>query len=141
MERLTEKRGGQNVIPLRQDGKTKWVVTSAGMGDKSTQFLYGTHANKLADYEDAEEQGLLLRLPCDIGDTIYIVGMLGCMEIEEWEITEIIMHRSNDKMPYFHAIMKKAKGGCCTFYLSEFGKTVFLTKEEAEQKLKEMESE
>ena len=50
-ERLTEKRGGQNVIPLRQDGKTKWALTSAGMGNASTQFLYGTHADKLADYE------------------------------------------------------------------------------------------
>ena len=50
-ERLTEKRDGQNVIPLRQDGKTKWSLASAGMGDASTQFLYGTHADKLADYE------------------------------------------------------------------------------------------
>lgn len=50
-ERLTEKRDGQNVIPLRQDGKTKWALTSAGMGNASTQFLYGTHADKLADYE------------------------------------------------------------------------------------------
>lgn len=51
-ERLTEKRDGQNVIPLRQDGKTKWALTSAGMGNASTQFLYGTHADKLADYEE-----------------------------------------------------------------------------------------
>lgn len=50
-ERLTEKRDGQNVIPLRQDGKTKWSLASAGMGDESTQFLYGTHADKLAGYE------------------------------------------------------------------------------------------
>lgn len=50
-ERLTEKRDGKNVIPLRQDGKTKWSLASAGMGDASTQFLYGTHADKLADYE------------------------------------------------------------------------------------------
>lgn len=50
-DRLTEKRDGQNVIPLRQDGKTKWSLASAGMGDASTQFLYGTHADKLAGYE------------------------------------------------------------------------------------------
>lgn len=29
--------------------------------------------NKLADYEEAEEAGLLLRLPCKVGDTIYII--------------------------------------------------------------------
>lgn len=62
MKRLTEKRGGQNAIPLRQDGKTKWVISSVGMGNAPTQFLYGDHANKLADYEDAEEQGLLVRI-------------------------------------------------------------------------------
>ena len=26
---------------------------------------------KLAEYEDLEEQGLLLRLPCKVGDTVY----------------------------------------------------------------------
>ena len=29
---------------------------------------------KLKDYEDAEEQGLLLRLPCKVGDTLYRVN-------------------------------------------------------------------
>ena len=27
--------------------------------------------NRLKEYEDAEEQGLLLRLPCKVGDTVY----------------------------------------------------------------------
>ena len=52
MERLTEKRQGQNVIPLRQDGKTAWALSSAGMGDKSTMFLYGAYTDRLAAYED-----------------------------------------------------------------------------------------
>ena len=30
-------------------------------------------ANKLAEYEDLEEQSLLLRLPCKVGDTVYII--------------------------------------------------------------------
>lgn len=51
--RITEKRDGQNVIPLRMDGKSKWAICSSGMGHASTDFLYGDHANKLADYEDA----------------------------------------------------------------------------------------
>ena len=29
--------------------------------------------DKLAEYEEAEEQGLLLRLPCKIGDTVYVI--------------------------------------------------------------------
>ena len=35
------------------------------------QHDYISAAEKLADYEDAEEQGLLIRLPCKIGETLY----------------------------------------------------------------------
>lgn len=44
--------------------------------------------NKLAEYEDLEEQGLLLRLPCKVGDTVYTPcawgiesGIVGSIEI------------------------------------------------------------
>ena len=50
-EKLTEQRDGQNVIALRQDGKRRWAIASARMGEKSTRFLYGEHADKLAEYE------------------------------------------------------------------------------------------
>ena len=52
MERLTEKRDGQNVIPLRQDGANKWALCSAGMGEAPAQYLHGDHADRLAAYED-----------------------------------------------------------------------------------------
>ena len=52
MERLTKKRDRQNVIPLKQNGETKWAICSAGMGDAPTEYLYGEHADRLAAYED-----------------------------------------------------------------------------------------
>lgn len=52
MERLTKKRDRQNVIPLKQNGETKWVICSAGMGDAPTEYLYGEHADRLAAYEE-----------------------------------------------------------------------------------------
>lgn len=52
MKRLTEKRFGKNVIPLRQNGKIKWSICSAGMGDAPTKYLYGDHADRLAAIED-----------------------------------------------------------------------------------------
>ena len=52
MKRLTKKRDRQNVIPLKQNGETKWVICSAGMGDAPTEYLYGDHADRLAAYED-----------------------------------------------------------------------------------------
>ena len=59
MERLTEKRDNQNVIPLRKNGETKWAICSAGMGDAPTEYLYGEHADRLAAYEDTGLE------PCD----------------------------------------------------------------------------
>ena len=70
---------------------------------------------KLAEYEDLEEQGLLLRLPCKVGDTVYYI--LGIPTETPCVIES------------------------CTFELSDIyriGKTLFLTQAEAEQKLKEM---
>ena len=75
----------------------------------------GEVINKLAEYEDLEEQGLLLRLPCKIGDIVYSVVKDG-LQIFELKFTLD-----------FYARRK-----------SDFGKTVFLTKEEAEQALAEM---
>ena len=41
---------------------------------------------KLAAYEDAEEQGLLLRLKCKVGDTVYhIVGRI-ILEVENVDL-------------------------------------------------------
>ena len=87
MERLTEKRDGQNVIPLRQNGKIKWSICSAGLGDAPTKYLYGDHADRLAAIEDilgdeydldrlrehaqADREGRCVVLPAGIGDTVH----------------------------------------------------------------------
>ena len=157
MERLTEKRDNQNVIPLRQDGNEKWALASAGMGDAPTQFLYGSHADLLASYEDTnltpeqileidrayrekceelakykqlEEDGLLLRLPCAIGSTIYKSKYPTRVDEDgtEWEIC--------DKK---RATVEPLNFALC--HLNSIGRLYFLTREEAEQALKRLESE
>lgn len=69
----------------------------------------------IAEYERLEEQGLFLRLPCKVGDTVYSVVKDGLQIIE--------LEFSLD----FYARRKR-----------DFGKTVFLTKEEAEHALKQI---
>lgn len=82
-------------------------------------------AEKLKSYEDAEEQGLLLRLPCKVGDKVYvIVGK----NISEQKIQRVTID-SEWKIEF----CTRKRG----FALFDIGKTVFLTREEA--KLKEME--
>lgn len=93
---------------------------------------------KLAEYEDAEEQGLLLRLHCKVGDTVYAIGFNNNKPIiyESVVLSILITEKEivfNVKVDEFEVNSQLKQ--------SMFGKTVFLTQAEAEQKLKEMESD
>ena len=121
---------------------------------------------KLKEYEDLEEQDRLIKLPCKVGDTVYVDNTI--LPIEDMECYEDI----DNKIPlYFPArvvsfrfakrnwmkIAVKAKWlhewiddetgpesdyiECeknFTILLSMIGKTVFLTQSAAEEKLKEL---
>jgi hypothetical protein len=91
---------------------------------------------KLAEYEDAEEQGLLLRLPCKVGDTIW-------ESVYEDTITECIVKKFGCDEANVIYILYDSKDGVfyAKKYLDAFGEYLFLTKEEAEQKLAEMKGE
>ena len=69
---------------------------------------------KLGKYEDLEEQGRLIKLPCKVGDTVYFI-----------KNSETIVKRKADMI--FIGI-----------FWEEFGKKWFPTREEAEAKLKEL---
>ena len=90
---------------------------------------------KLKEYEDLEEQGLLLRLPCKVGDTVYKPNPITLNEIVEIKIESIFIIES--KINISGRTTKMKYSFCCS--PSDIGKTVFLTKVEARQKLKEME--
>lgn len=69
--------------------------------------------------------------PCKVGDTVYAYG---AKRIKEWEITFVGKNSRNEYK--FFAVVGKCED-LLTFWNYEIGKTVFLTKEEAEAKLKE----
>ena len=94
---------------------------------------------KLADYEDAEEQGRLIKLPCKIGDIIYRVDA-GAKE----RVIKMIVLQVNYKqlredriIIRIDAMNDNDMGESC-YLLEDFGKNVFITKSEAEAKLKEL---
>lgn len=93
-------------------------------------------AEKLKTYEDAEEQGLLLRLPCKeayskIGYEMYII----CdRDIKKSEHLGLFVY-PNGKM----IIMGDKNMNYADIEVDEIGKTVFFTREEAESKMSEME--
>ena len=90
--------------------------------------------SKLKNYNDLEKQGLLLRLPCKVGDVIYEIHPL-TNKITPRKIKSIVVCNCPDL-----TIMYKS-GYDYSNVQDDFGKTVFLTQAEAEQKLKEMESD
>lgn len=103
---------------------------------------------ELKSYKDLEEQGLLVRLPCKVGDMVWDndFGYPESYEIKAFSYgycdsyvepgigieDEIIFYYEN----YTHSISITG-----AFPMSEIGKTVFLTREEAEKKLEEMKND
>ncbi len=88
---------------------------------------------KLKEYEDAEEQGLLLRLPYPLGtEYIYFV------DIKDRKVYRLDAEKIEVNMtPIRKKILYTVDG--FEFLFEDFEKAVFLTREEAEAKLKEME--
>lgn len=93
---------------------------------------------KLADYEDMEEQGRLIKLPCKVGDIICVNGILGCGEAEEYKVIRVDYHSTlgtGRNEFYIEALLCTSPDNSIAFYDKQFGKTVFLTREEAKANL------
>ena len=96
-------------------------------------------------YKDLEEQGLLLRLPCKVGDIVYSINHNEKHEVTPVIVVEIKFSATGlTNKPYTKIICSDSDlrtKGCKEYNGDDFGKAIFLTQEEAEQKLKEMESD
>ena len=89
---------------------------------------------KLAYFEDMQEQGRLLELPCKAGDTIFLLDVdctTGLINKDE-EITHIFVESITITEPYW-CINREVE-----FELSDFGKFIFLTRAEAEAALEKL---
>ena len=76
-----------------------------------------------------------MRLPCKVGDTVYVPTR---NFVSELRIT-LVSVDTNDMAMYFSWLLNSGiYPNLNGFYGYELGKTVFLTREEAEKKLDEM---
>ena len=93
---------------------------------------------ELKEYRDLEEQGLLLKLPCKIGDTVY---QLINSHIYEYKVIGICFDIFQNKWMYevAYQIGLEWFKTMCDFDAFGKSKTVFLTKEEAEKALERLE--
>lgn len=103
-------------------------------------FIEKEDAEKFVEWKKAEEQGKLLALPCAVGDTVYAYS--GVFGILEYEVDNIVIGKT---IIYQCSAYSKAVEDCpgeCLDEIepdvSDFGKTVFLTQEEAEAALKKL---
>ena len=88
---------------------------------------------ELKQYKNLEEQGLLLRLPCKVGTSVYMVA-------QDCEGDALDCMRGDcEGCPYLYSFVEENKFDA--YMIEDIGKTVFLTQAEAEQKLREMESD
>ena len=96
---------------------------------------YISASYKLAHYEDLQEQGRLIELPCAVGDTVYLFSydiihpfIINGFEINKYEVEFKGSYCGGEKnLEHWESRLP----------ISKICKTVFLTREEAEAKLKE----
>lgn len=89
---------------------------------------------ELKSYKDLEEQGLLVRLPCKVGDSLYC--------IVNGEVKKLKVHSFG--VPAFGITdieFKYVDGFKILRFIGKLGRTVFFTREEAEKKLEEMKND
>lgn len=97
--------------------------------------LCKTQKETLQSVIDKIEQGTLIELPCKVGDWIWVV----CGTISEYQISEFwydgiffVFKCTNVEYVQEHRDF--------SFFDERIGKTVFLTREEAEKRLKELQN-
>ena len=95
---------------------------------------------ELKSYKDAEEQGLLVRLPVSIGTKVYVIkSFLNCIyDYEHCEATQKWKCGERMLCKYEKRIFRVKEIEFNLNLKDVIGKTIFLTREEAEKKLEEM---
>lgn len=136
MERLTEVTIEDGV--KLYDISEKLCLSRTTQGEKITTIL-----KKLADYEDLEEQGMLIKLPCKVGDTVwdndcgrpcaYTITAFSFGECEEY-ICEPV---TTKEVVFYYANSNGSITG--SFAESEIGKSVFLNKIRSRSKTERIE--
>ena len=96
---------------------------------------------ELKSYKDLEEQGLLVRLPCNVGDMVWDndFGHPESYEIKAFSYgycDSYVEPDIEDEIIFYYENYTGSITGA--FPMSEIGKTVFLTREESENKLEEI---
>lgn len=108
----------------------------------NARILTYEEADKWQEYKNLEEQGLLVRLPCKVGDVVWELclcddGNYKIFPMIVKTISEYGTLRQVKKDVTIWNIYAESDYTYVYKNFTDFGKTVFITKEEAEKKLEE----
>ena len=101
--------------------------------------------NKVKEYEDLEEEGLLLKLPCKVRTVAYLIDH-NSIRLERKPFKCIIDEFTVDRYNDCYAVLN----GVENFYMmrrfrainiKQFGKTIFLIKKDAEKAIERLEKD
>ena len=137
MERLTDKNAVGNYFYPKCFEKCDGFGASSKCDNCE---IMTSVCEKLGEFEDLEEQGLLLRLPCKIGDTIYEVSYENREFVIKEHIVKEFIYRTY-RFPRIEIYCENENGFLVCNNIGKLDECLFLTQAEAEQELKEMESD
>lgn len=98
----------------------------------------GVEPSRLRELTEADKDGRVVVLPCKVGDTVWIVGTvrkLYSAKVRTFFCGHPSAVRGDDVDGHIHMIRTTE----CDIPMQEFGKTVFLSRAEAERAIQEME--
>lgn len=143
MERLTKISAVGEYLPRKS---LNLIHKSDSSESNLTEIL-----EKLGKYEDAEEQGL----PCEVGDAVYLIDKDENNRLQvyegKWRRVSLVQTSKNSSFElcgeisydihdcFYNDGRTMEQGMYVGQESTRIGKVVFLTREEAEAKLKEME--
>lgn len=135
MERLTERKYGEIVsVKSEETGiSCSSFCNNCSQGTGNCKYVKEM-VEKLAEYEDLEEQGKLLKIPCKVGDEIFIpIDFQG--KVHRGVIIGVEYSKIRKS---FVAVVRTDDDFLCYEKFEDFGKNVFLNKTEAENELKKI---
>ena len=116
----------------------RWLLYRA-LIEGSGLYANEEDLNHIQDLIDAEEQGLLLKLPCKVGDEVFVLVYVHGEWIQPFVVSQIsILKYGIEFILSYNGKDEKLRYWSTRKGIEDINSIVFLTKEEAEAKLKEM---
>lgn len=118
-----------------------WEVCKLTSPEYATAKYY-TFCNCAEKCECFKDKSKYIELPCKVRDTVYVIknNKISAKDIVFYNKIHSRVAEQNEE--YWHCVDKdRISRNVITFYPENIGQTVFLSKSEAEQKLKELQND